>query len=110
MSKNNGNGGFALFCCFAALGIAAVIAFITYLLPLCGVEAFEPGSKTAEIIQLVFQIVLFLGVLFGAFAFAGRHGVLVKILTAIFVLVFVAAIVLNIVGIVDLGVGIPSVV
>ena len=110
MSKNNGNGGFALFCCFAALGIAAVIAFITYLLPLCGVEAFEPGSKMAEIIQLVFQIVLFLGVLFGAFAFAGRHGVLVKILTAIFVLVFVAAIVLNIVGIVDLGVGIPSVV
>ena len=110
MSKNNGNGGFALFCCIAALGIAAVIAFITYLLPLCGVEAFEPGSKTAEIIQLVFQIVLFLGVLFGAFAFAGRHGVLVKILTAIFVLVFVAAIVLNIVGIVDLGVGIPSVV
>ena len=87
-----------------------MIAFITYLLPLCGVEAFEPGSKTAEIIQLVFQIVLFLGVLFGAFAFAGRHGVLVKILTAIFVLVFVAAIVLNIVGIVDLGVGIPSVV
>ncbi len=111
MSKNNGNGGFALFLCFGALGVAAVIAFITYLLPLCGVEVLEPGSKVAEILKLVLQVVLFLGVLFGAFAFAGRHGVLVKILTAIFTIVFLVAIVLyiiNITEIVDLSSVLPG--
>ena len=93
MGKDNKeNGGFALFCCFAALGVAAVIAFITYLLPL--VADVSLGDKTMGILQLV---------LMGAFAFAGRHGALVKILTVIFVLVFVVAIVLSIVGIVEIG-------
>ena len=102
MGKDNkGNGGFALCCCFAALGVAAVIACITSLLPL--VADVSLGDKTMGILQLVLMIVMFIGVLFGAFAFAGRHGALVKILTVIFVLVFVVAIVLSIVGIVEIG-------
>ena len=101
MAKGNhkGNGGFALFCCFIALGVSAVIAFITYLLPLVS-DSIVIGSKVMNILDLVFKIASLVGLSFGAFAFAARRGKFVKLLTTIFVLVFVVAIVLVVVGII----------
>lgn len=99
MGENKGNGGFALFFCFIALGVSAVIAFITYLLPLVS-ENIVVGSETMNILELILKISSLIGLGFGAFAFAARRGALVKLLTAIFVLVFVVAIVLAIVGII----------
>ncbi len=98
MGRDNGNGGFALFCCFIALGVAAVIAFITYLLPLVS-DSIVIGGDVMNIMDIVFKVAALVGLAFGAFAFASRRGFIVKILTAIFVLVFVVAIVLVIVGI-----------
>lgn len=98
MGNNKENGGFALFCCFIALGVSAVIAFITYLLPLVS-DSIVIGSKVMNI-DLVFKIASLVGLSFGAFAFAARRGNFVKLLTTIFVLVFVVAIVLVVVGII----------
>ncbi len=98
MGDKKGNGGFALLCCFIAFGVAAVIAFILYLLPL--VSDVTVGSNVMDILSLIFTIASCVGLAFGALAFAGRHGGFVKVLTAIFVLVFIAAIVLIVVGMV----------
>lgn len=99
MGDKKGNGGFALLCCFISLGVAAVITFIAYLLPLISSD-ITVGGDVMNILDLVCKIVSLIGLAFGAFAFAGRRGAFVKALTAIFVLVFAAAIVLVIVGIV----------
>ena len=98
MGDKKGNGGFALLCCFIALGVSAVIAFITYLLPI--VSDVTVGDNVMNILDIVLSVVTLLGLAFGAFAFAGRHGGFVKVLTALFVLVFVVSIVLMIVGII----------
>lgn len=95
MSDKN-NGGFALLACFIALGASAVIAFITYLLPLAGVEG---ADGVLGVLQIILQISLFIGVVFGAFAFAGRRGLITKILLFAFVTVFAAAIILGIINI-----------
>lgn len=93
-----GNGNFALFCCFIALGVSAVIAFITYLLPL--VSNVSVGDSAMNILGIILNVATLVGVACGALAFAARRGKLIKILTAIFVLVFVVAIVLNILNII----------
>ena len=95
---NRENGGFALFCCFIALGVSAVIAFITYLLPL--VSSVNIGDDVMNILEIVFNVSTLVGVSSGALAFARRCGKLIKILTALFVLVFVVAIVLHICAII----------
>ncbi len=95
MGRNSGNGGFALFCCFIALGVSAVIAFITYLLPLIS-DSFVIGGSVMNILDIILKVSSLVGLGFGAFAFAARRGKLVKFLTVIFVLIFVVAIILNI--------------
>lgn len=97
MGKNN--GGFALFFCFIALGISAVIAFITYLLPLIS-EDIVVGGNVMSILDIILKVSSLLGLAFGAFAFASRRGWVIKLLTVLFVLVFIVAIVLVIVGII----------
>ena len=92
----NGNGGFSLFCCFIAFGVAAVIAFITYLLPLVS-DSITIGSEAMNIMDIIFNVAALVGLTFGALAFAGRRGMLIKVLTGVFVLVFVVAIILHIV-------------
>ena len=72
MGDKKGNGGFALLCCFIALGVSAVIAFITYLLPI--VSDVTVGVNVMNILDIVLSVVTLLGLAFGAFAFAGRHG------------------------------------
>lgn len=99
MGGNKGNGGFALFCCFIALGVSAVIAFITYLLPLVS-DSIVIGSDVMNVLDIVLKVSSLVGLGFGAFAFAARRGFVVKLLTTIFVLVFVVAIVLAIIGII----------
>lgn len=99
MQQGKGNGGFALFCCFIALGVSAAIAFITYLLPLIN-EDIAVGGNVMEILDLAFKIFVLIGLSTGAFAFAFRRGGFVKFLAMLFVLVFVVAIVLDIVGII----------
>lgn len=95
MGKNGkGSGGFALFCCFISLGVSAVIAFITYLLPL--ISDMTADSNAMGIMGIILNVSTLVGVSCGALAFAERHGKLIKILTAIFVLVFVVALVLHI--------------
>ena len=81
-----------------ALGVSAVIAFITYLLPL--VSDIAIGDNVMNILDLVLKISSLVGLGFGAFAFAARRGFVVKLLTTIFVLVFVVAIVLAVIGII----------
>lgn len=99
MSGNKGNGGFALFCCFIALGVSAVIAFITYLLPLVS-DSIVIGGDVMNILGIIFEVSSLVGLGFGAFAFAARRGFIVKLLTTIFVLVFLVAVVLAIIGII----------
>ncbi len=91
MGDKKGNGGFALLCCFIALGVSAVIAFITYLLPI--VSDVTVGDNVMNILDIVLSVVTLLGLAFGAFAFAGRHGGFVKVLPVFFGRVFVVAIV-----------------
>ncbi len=91
---NRGNGGFALLCCFIAFGISAVLAFITYLLPL--VSELAVGDTALNVMEIILNVSTLVGVACGAFAFAQRRGLLIKVLTVIFVLVFVVAIVLHI--------------
>ena len=97
-NRESGNGGFALFCCFIALGVSAVIAFINYLLP--QISDVSLGDNVMEILGIVFNVSTLVGLGAGALAFAKRRGLLIKILTAVFVLVFVVAIVLRICGVV----------
>ncbi len=97
-NREGGNGGFSLFCCFIALGVSAVLAFITYLLPL--VSSVEVGDKATNVLGIILNISTLVGVSFGALAFSKRRGLLIKILTAVFVLVFVVAIILNICNVV----------
>lgn len=99
MVKNKGNGGFALFCCFIALGVSAAIAFITYLLPLIS-DNIVIGSEVMNVLELVFKVSSLIGLSFGAFAFVARRGGIVRFLTVIFVLVFVIAVILEIIGII----------
>ncbi len=95
MGRNDrGNGGFALFCCFIALGVSAVIAFITYLLPLVSDVAI--GDTAMSVLEIILNVSTLAGVACGAFAYAQRSSKLVKILTASFVFVFVVAIVLHV--------------
>lgn len=99
MNDNRANGGFALLCCFIALGVSAAIAFITCLLPLIS-DSIVIGSDVLNVLGIVLNVSSLAGLGSGAFAFAGRRGTLVKLLTTVFVLVFVVAIVLGIVGII----------
>lgn len=99
MVNNKGNGGFALFCCFIALGVSAAIAFITYLLPLIN-GSIVIGSEVMNVLEIIFKVSSLIGLSFGAFAFAARRGGVVRFLTIIFVLVFIIAIILEIVGII----------
>lgn len=99
MKNNNESGGFALLCCFLALGLSAVIAFITYLLPLIN-SGIEVNGNVIDILNFIFKISALVGLSAGALAYAARRGYIVKILTALFVLVFAVAIILNIIGII----------
>lgn len=99
MSGNRESGGFALFCCFIALGVSAVIAFITYLLPLVS-DGIVIGGGVMNVLDIVLKVSSLVGLAFGAFAFAARRGFIVKLFTTIFVLVFVVAIVLAVIGII----------
>ncbi len=92
-SKKSGLVSISSFACFIALGVSAVLAFITYLLPLA-VESFSLGENVVSILQLISQISSLIGLGFGALGFAATHGKLAKFLTFLFVLVFIVAIVL----------------
>lgn len=58
MGDKKGNGGFALLCCFIALGVSAVIAFITYLLPI--VSDVTVGDNVMNILDIVLSVVTLL--------------------------------------------------
>ncbi len=92
--KNNGN--FALLACFIALGASAIIALITYLLPLAGVDV---AGSVLNVLQIILQIAMFVGIVFGAFAFASRRGLVTKILLFAFIAIFAVAIVLGIINV-----------
>ena len=98
MRENKGSGGIALLFCFIALGVSAAIAFITYLLPLVS-DRIVIGGEVMNILEIILKVSSLVGLSFGAFAFAARRGAIVKLLTAIFVMVFIVAIVLGIMGI-----------
>ena len=53
-----------------------------------------------NILEIILKVSSLVGLSFGAFAFAARRGAIVKLLTAIFVMVFIVAIVLGIMGII----------
>ena len=99
MGDKKGNGGFALLCCFIALGVSAVIAFITYLLPI--VSDVTVGDNVMNILDIVLSVVTLLGLAFGALVFPGTPGGFIKVLTALFVLAVVVAYVLMIVRIIQ---------
>lgn len=87
-------GFIAGFGCFIAFGVAAVVCFINYLLPL--IANVTIGDTAWSVLNLIFEIAALIGLGFGALSFASSRGKLVKILTGIFVLVFIVAIVLAI--------------
>lgn len=53
-----------------------------------------------NILGIIFEVSSLVGLGFGAFAFAARRGFIIKLLTTIFVLVFLVAVVLAIIGII----------
>ena len=92
-------GQIAGFICFLALGVAAVIAFVAYLLPL--VINVDPDSalyKVIGVFETILPIVSLVGLVFGAFSFAANHGLVVRILLGVFIVVFIAAIIMLILG------------
>lgn len=62
---------FVRICSYIALVLAAVLIFINNLLPLIGIEI---QGLFFNILGLIKDIALLIGIAFGAFAFARAHG------------------------------------
>ncbi len=81
--------------CFIALIVAAVVAFVTYLLPL--ISDAQLGDSVMNILTVVYNVAALIGLCFGALSFASARGKLAKFLTFLAVAIFIAAIVLMII-------------
>lgn len=69
MGKERNN--FVSFCAFFALLLAALLIFVNNVLPLIGLEI---GGKVINVLGLVKDVALLLGIAFAAFSFAYAHG------------------------------------
>lgn len=75
-------------CCYIALILAAVLIFINNLLPLVGVNVDGP---LFNVLRLVKDIALLIGIVFGAFTFARSAGKVWTIIFWVAVVLYVAS-------------------
>lgn len=93
MSKNQRTEGqarrdFIKLCCFITLILAAVLILVDNLLPLVGVDV---SGMLFNVLRLIKDIALLLGIIFGAFSFARAHGKTWVIIFWIAVVLYVAS-------------------
>ena len=79
---------FIKLCCYITLILAAVLIFVNNLLPLIGVDVAGPFFRVLELIK---DIALLLGIVFGAWSFARAHGKTWVIIFWIAVVLYVAS-------------------
>lgn len=91
-TEGQARADFIKICCFVTLLLAAVLLFIDRLLPLVGVEVSGPLFGA---LRLVKDIALLLGIIFGAWSFARRHGKAWIIIFWIAVAIYVAGAIMN---------------
>lgn len=83
---------FIKLCCFITLLLAAILIFVDNLLPLIGVDV---SGTLFNVLRLIKDIALLLGIVFGAFSFARAHGKTWVIIFWIAVILYVASAILG---------------
>ena len=83
---------FIKICCFVTLLLAAVLIFVDNLLPLVGVDV---SGMLFNVLRLIKDIALLLGIVFGAYSFARAHGKTWVIIFWIAVALYVASAILG---------------
>lgn len=83
---------FIKLCCFITLLLAAILIFVDNLLPLIGVDV---SGALFNVLRLIKDIALLLGIVFGAFSFARAHGKTWVIIFWIAVILYVASAILG---------------
>ena len=83
---------FIRLCCYITLILAALLIFIDNLLPVVGVEV---SGRLFDVLRLIKDIALLLGIVFGAYSFARAHGKAWVIIFIIAVVIYVAGAVLG---------------
>ena len=84
---------FVRFCAFFALVLAALLIFVDNVLPLIGLEI---GGKIVNVLRLIKDIALLLGIAFAAFSFAYAHGKGWKITYWVALIIYIASAVFGI--------------
>ena len=79
---------FISLCCYVTLILAALLIFVNNFLPLVGVDV---SGKLFDVLVLIKDIALLLGIVFGAYAFARAHGKAWVIIFIIAVILYVAS-------------------
>lgn len=77
-TEGQAKADFVRICCYIALVLAAVLIFVNNLLPLLGIDV---SGTFFDVLALIKDIALLLGIVFGAYAFARAHG---KVWTIVF--------------------------
>ena len=70
-TEGQARADFVRICCYVALVLAAVLIFIDNLLPLLEIDV---GDAFFDVLRLIKDVALLLGIVFGAYAFARAHG------------------------------------
>lgn len=83
---------FIKLCCFVTLLLAAVLIFVQNLLPLVGVDV---SGALFNVLRLIKDIALLLGIAFGAYSFARAHGKTWVIVFWVAVALYVASAILG---------------
>lgn len=83
---------FIKICCFVTLLLAAVLIFVQNFLPLIGVDV---SGTLFDVLRLIKDIALLLGIVFGAYSFARAHGKTWVIIFWIAVALYVASAILG---------------
>ena len=69
-TEGQARADFVRICCYVALVLAAVLIFIDNLLPLLEIDV---GGAFFDVLRLIKDVALLLGIVFGAYAFARAH-------------------------------------
>lgn len=83
---------FIRLCSFVFLCLAALLIFIDNILPLVGVEV---TGVVFNVLRLIKDIALLLGIVFGAYSFACAHGKTWKIIFWIALVIYIAGAILG---------------
>ena len=83
---------FVRICCYVALVLAALLIFINNFLPLLQIDV---SGTFFDVLALIKDIALLVGIVFGAYAFARDHGKVWTIVFYVALALYVVSVVLG---------------